>query len=417
MMRSSDIVSMSFHAIRSNKLRSGLTLFGVILGVASIIAVMTAISMVQRTMEQEMTILGAQTFQVQKWPSGPTTAEERRAAMSWPPVTIDEANAIREHVQTVDIVGPELWQFGVTAEYRGESLDRATVCGGTPEYAPNNTHFVGYGRNLSQMDVRTGRKVVVIGHAIAARFFPYTDPLGKEINIDGRRFEVIGVFDEKTSAMGGGYDNYLLIPIRTFTNFWGSVDGGGRPRSVNVTVHARTPDVVDDAMEETRQLLRRLRGLSRSEPDNFEMFNSASSISQFNQMTAGVKLTAFIVGTIALVVAGIGIMNIMLVSVTERTREIGVRKSLGARPRDILRQFLLEAVVLCNVGGVIGVLVGFAFGNALVKLGMSPNFESAVPLEWAVVGLVFCSAVGLLFGLLPAVRASRLHPIDALRYE
>ncbi len=147
------------------------------------------------------------------------------------------------------------------------------------------------------------------------------------------------------------------------------------------------------------------------------MLNSASSISQFNQMTAGVKLTAFIVGTIALVVAGIGIMNIMLVSVTERTREIGVRKSLGARPRDILRQFLLEAVVLCNVGGVIGVLVGFAFGNALVKLGMSPNFESAVPLEWAVVGLVFCSAVGLLFGLLPAVRASRLHPIDALRYE
>ncbi len=415
-MRGSDIVFMSFHAIRSNKLRSGLTLFGVILGVASIIAVMTAIAVVQSTMEKEMTILGAQTFQVQKWPSGPTTAEERRLAMSWPPVTIEEANAIRENVQSVDIVGPELWQFGVKAEYRGEEIEQATIAGATPEYAPNNTHFVGYGRNLSQMDVRSRRKVVVIGAAIATRLFPFVDPIGREMRIDGREFEVIGVFDEKKSAMGGGYDNYLILPITTFGDIWGMMQGNGFPRSVNVTIHARTPEVVDDAMEETRQLLRRLRGVPRSEPDNFEMFNSASSIAQFNQMTAGIKLAAFVVGTIALVVAGIGIMNIMLVSVTERTKEIGVRKSLGARPRDILRQFLLEAIVLCNVGGVIGVLIGFGFGNFLAKQ-MSSGFESLVPLEWAVGGLLFCSAVGLLFGMLPAVKASRLHPIEALRYE
>ncbi len=415
-MRQADTVLMSLQAIRSNKLRSGLTLFGVILGVASIIAVMTAVSVVQNTMEQEMTILGAQTFQVQKWPSGPTSAEERRAAMKWPPVTIDEANAIRQHVQNVDIVGPELWQFGIKAEYRDVEIEQATICGGTPEYAPNNTHFIGYGRNLSQMDIRSGRKVVVIGAAIAEQFFPFTDPIGKEIRMDGREFEVIGVFDEKKSAMGGGYDNYLLIPISAFTSIWGATDQRGFPRSVNVTVHARTPDVVDDAMEETRQLLRRLRGVPRGEPDNFEMFNSESSIAQFNQMTAGVKLAAFVVGTIALVVAGIGIMNIMLVSVTERTKEIGVRKSLGARPRDILRQFLLEAIVLCNVGGIIGVLIGFGFGNVLAKQ-MSPNFESLVPVGWGLTGLVFCTVVGLTFGMLPAIRASRLNPIDALRYE
>lgn len=416
-MQAFDLFQMSLQAIRGNKLRSGLTLFGVVLGVASIIAVMTAISVVQSTMEEEMTILGAQTFQVQKWPSGPTTAEQRRLAMSWPAITIDHADAIREQIQTVDIVGPELWQFAVKASYRGEEIEGAVVSGATPEYAPNNTHFVAYGRNLSQMDVRAARSVVVIGHAIAERLFPFVDPIGRDMRIDGREFEVIGVFDEKKSAMGGAYDNYLLIPISTFGNIWGWTQDNGFARSVNVTIHARSPDVVDDAMEETRQLLRRLRSVPRGDPDNFEMFNSASSIARFNEMTAGVKIAAFVVGTIALVVAGIGIMNIMLVSVTERTKEIGVRKSLGARPRDILNQFLLEAIVLCNVGGVIGVALGFGFGNALVKLGMSPAFESVVPLEWAVVGLLFCSAIGLVFGMLPAIKASRLNPIDALRFE
>ncbi|MDJ0758594.1 MAG: ABC transporter permease [Woeseiaceae bacterium] len=416
-MQRLDTLVMSLQAIRSNKLRSGLTLFGVILGVASIIAVMTAISVVQGTMEKEMTILGAQTFQVQKWLSGPTTEEERRLARNWPPVTIEEADAIREQVDSVDIVGPELWNFQLKAEYRGEMIENAIVVGGTPEYAPNNTHFVAYGRNVSRMDVRSARKVAVIGSAIAERLYPFVDPIGREIRVDGRNYEIIGVFDEKKSAFNSGYDSYVLIPITTFIDTWGMLQPNGFPRSVNVTIHAKTPELIDDAMEETRAVLRRMRGLPRSAPDNFEMFNSESSISQFNEMTAGVKLGAFVIGAIALVVAGIGIMNIMLVSVTERTKEIGVRKSLGAKPRDILRQFLLEAIVLCNVGGVIGVLIGFGFGNLLVKLGMSPSFESVVPLQWAVVGLLFCTSVGLLFGMLPAIKASRLNPIDALRYE
>jgi len=140
-------------------------------------------------------------------------------------------------------------------------------------------------------------------------------------------------------------------------------------------------------------------------------------ITQFNEMTAGVKAGAFVIGIIALLVAGIGIMNIMLVSVTERTKEIGIRKSLGAKPRFILRQFLIEAIVLCNVGGVIGVLIGFGIGNMMVKMGLGSEFESVVPMEWAVIGLLFCSAVGIIFGMLPAIKASRLNPIDALRYE
>jgi putative ABC transport system permease protein len=417
-MRQLDIFAMSMQAIRGNKLRSSLTLVGIILGVASIIAVMTAITVVQDTMEKEMSVLGAQTFQVQKWPSGFTSEAERRAAMRRPPVTLSDAQAIRDHVQTVDIVGAEIWDFGFKAEYHGEETnDNIAIVGGTPEYPQNNTHFVIDGRNISQMDVRAGRKVVVIGHDIAQKLYPFVDPIGREIRIDGRKYEVIGVFDEKKSAFGSQYDNYILAPVSTFLNIYGITDRNGFERSVNITVHAKTPEVVYDAIEETRQVLRRNRGVKRGEPDNFDYFNSESTITQFNQMTMAVKIGAFVVGIIALVVAGIGIMNIMLVSVTERTKEIGVRKSLGAKPKDILRQFLLEAIVLCNLGGVIGVSLGFAFGNLLVKSAISSSFESAVPMEWAVIGLLFCTVIGVGFGMLPAIKASRLNPIDALRYE
>jgi putative ABC transport system permease protein len=407
---------MSLGAIVSNKLRSALTLVGIVAGVASIIAVMTAISVVQSTMEKEMSILGAQVFQVQKWPVGGFHSdEERRRAMRRPPMTVEHANLIRDQVTSVDIVGAELWDFGMVVEYKGEATNpNITICGGTPEYAPNNTHYVGLGRNISQMDIKSARSVAVIGHAVGQKLFPFVDPIGKEIRLDGRKYEVVGVFDEKKSAFGGGYDNYVLTPITTYLKTYGMVDRNGFSRSVNITVRAKTPELIRDAIEETRQVLRRSRGVKPHEEDNFDFFNSESLITQFNDMTVGVKIAAFIIGIIALVVAGIGIMNIMLVSVTERTKEIGIRKSLGAKPRNILTQFLLEAVVLCNIGGIIGVLAGFGLGNVVTIFA---PFDVTVPTEWAVIGLVFCSVVGIGFGLLPAIKASRLNPIDALRYE
>ncbi|MDH3430953.1 MAG: ABC transporter permease [Gammaproteobacteria bacterium] len=417
-MQNIDTFIMSLQAIRTNKLRSSLTLVGIVLGVASIIAVMTGISVIQGTMEKEMSVLGAQTFQVQKWPSGFSTDEERRKAMRRPPMTLSDAQAIRDHVKSVDIVGSEIWEFGFKAEYRDEETnDNLSIVGGTPEYPQNNTHFVAYGRNISQMDVHAGRKVVVIGYAIAQELYPFVDPIGRDIRIDGREYKVVGVFDEKKSAFGSQFDNYILMPVSTFTNTYGMINRDGFERSVNITVHARTPEIIDDAIEETRAVLRRVRGVKRGEEDNFEYFNSESTIREFNQMTAGVKVGAFVIGIVALLVAGIGIMNIMLVSVTERTKEIGVRKSLGAKPQYILRQFLLEAIVLCNFGGIIGVLVGFGIGNMMVKMGMSSSFEAVVPVQWAVIGLLFCTAVGVIFGMLPAIKASRLNPIDALRYE
>ena len=416
MSRLSDTLRMCFQALVANKLRSTLTLVGIVAGVASIIAVMTALSVVQGTMEREMSVLGAQTFQVQKWPAGGFASQEyRRKAMKRPPLTLENAQAIRDHAQTVDLVGSELWDFGFSASYKGiTSNPNISICGGTPEYPPNNTHYVGVGRNLEAIDIKAARKVAVIGYALAQKFFPYSDPIGKKIRVDGRVYEVIGVFDQKKSAFGGSFDTYVLIPVTTFVNTYGLVGRDGFGRSVNITVRAKTPELLDDAIEETRQVLRRDRGLKPGEEDNFEFFNSTSLITQFNKMSMGVKLAAFVIGIIALVVAGIGIMNIMLVAVTERTREIGIRKALGAPRASILMQFLLEAVILCNIGGLIGVMAGFGLGNLVAFFA---KFDAHVPVEWAVIGLVFCSAVGVGFGMLPAIRASQLNPIEALRHE
>jgi putative ABC transport system permease protein len=399
----------------ANKLRSGLTLVGIVAGVASIIAVMTAISLIQATLEHEMSVLGAQTFQVQKWPAGVSSDVERLRAMRRPPLTLENADAIRGHVPTVDLVGSEIWDFGFTVQYRGESTNpNVSIVGGTPEYPTNNTHYVGLGRNLSPMDVRGGAKVVVIGQAIAKKLFPFVDPIGREVLVDHRKYRVVGVFDEKKSAIGGSFDNYVLMPVTTFLNVYGLTDRQGNARSVNITVRAKTPGLMAEAIDQTRQILRAQRGVRPGEEDNFDFYNSQSLITEFNKMSVGVKVAGFVIGIIALVVAGIGIMNIMLVAVTERTREIGLRKALGARASSIRTQFLLEAVVLCNIGGVVGVLVGFGLGNLVAVF---TDFQPRIPLEWAFIGLAFCSTVGIAFGMLPAMRASKLDPIEALRYE
>ncbi len=408
-------LAMALDSIRAHKLRSALTLLGIVAGVASIIGVMTGISVIQATMEQEMSVLGSRTFQVQKWPvRGFHNNVDWREIQKRAPITVAEADLVRERVGSADLVGAELWRFGSVVKFRGEETNpNVWVVGGTPEYPDNNTHFVGLGRNISNEDVKVGRRVAVIGYAIAEKLFPFIDPVGHEVKVDGRRFEVVGVFDEKKSAMGGNFDNYVLMPVSVFARVYGMRDGEF-DRSVNMTVRAVRPDLLPTAIEETRAVLRTERGVKPGEPDDFEIFTNDSQIRAFNSATQGVKIGAFVIGAIALVVAGIGIMNIMLVSVTERTREIGIRKALGARRRQILSQFLLEAVVLCNVGGVLGVLLGFGLGNIVA---MRFDFAFHVPIDWAANGIAFCTIVGVTFGMWPAVKAARLAPIEALRFE
>jgi len=409
---------MALAAIGAHKLRSFLTLVGIIAGVAAIIAVMTGVSVVQSQMEAELSILSTRTFQIQKFPPGGfgnNRDADFRKIQSWPPLLVDHADLIREKVASVDLVGAELWQFNARVSYRGESTEAVNwVCGGTPEYPENNTHYVELGRNLTREDVDTERNVAVLGYAIAQQLFPFADPVGKVVKVDGRKFTVQGVFAERKTAMGTNFDNYVLLPISVWKRMYGARDEDGRPRDVYITVRAASLEQLEDAKEETRAVLRAARGLSPREEDNFFYRSSDGDIRLFNEATANLKTAAFVLGIIALIVAGIGIMNIMLVSVTERTREIGIRKALGAKRRTILLQFLMEAIVLCNIGGLLGVAVGFGLGNLVT---MFTGFAVHIPMEWAVRGLLFCTFVGLVFGMWPAVRASRLVPIEALRYE
>ncbi len=407
---------MALAAIGAHKLRSSLTLVGIIVGVASIIAVMTAISVIQTSIETELAVLGTQTFQVQKYAAGgPMSEAERRKIMTRRPLAVEHANLIRERVADADLVGAELWSFGHTAKFRDIATNaNLTICGGTPEYAENNTHYVHSGRNLSAEDVQVGRSCVLLGYGVAEKLFPWTDPLQKTIKIDGRSFQVIGVLEEKKSSLGGGFDNYLIMPISKFARMFSERDQFGRDRSVNITVRAKRPELLNDTIEETRAVLRQSRGLKPQQEDDFTIFTNDTQIKTFHRTTAGIKTGSFVIGMIALIVAGIGIMNIMLVSVTERTKEIGIRKSLGAKRKDILMQFLLEAILLANVGGAIGVALGFGLGNLV---SVFTRFAPHVPLEWSVAGLVFCTLVGLTFGLWPAWKASKLDPIAALRFE
>lgn len=414
-MQISEALFMALNAIRDNKLRSSLTLVGITLGVASIIAVMTAVAAIQRSIETEITVFGAQTFRLQRLPKGFASEEQLAASKYWPAVTQSEAQAIRENAKLIDAVGVELWEDGRSASYNGSSAEASVfICGGTPEYSDVNAHAIESGRNLSRIDLMAGRKVVVLGHALANELFPYVDPIGKKILMDGQRYEVIGVFTKKVSAFSSRFEAMALIPISAFTSVYGNYDSQGVPRSANVTLHARSPEVLLDAIEEARMTLRRLRHLKPHDEDNFYYFTNQSSIENFNKVTVGLKIGAFVIGTVSLLVAGVGIMNIMLVSVTERTREIGIRMALGAKRKDVLRQFLLEAAVLCNIGGVIGIAIGFGLGYVLALI---TSLQATVPLVWAFYGMIFCSLVGLTFGVIPARKASRLNPIESLRYE
>jgi putative ABC transport system permease protein len=415
-MKLVEALKMALTAIKTHKLRSALTLIGIIAGVASIISVMTGISVIQTTFEKEMSVLGTRTFQVQKWAAGGVHNDaEWRKIQKRRPTTTEHADAIREKVRTADLVGSELWDFGHVAKYRDVATNsNLQICGGTPEYPENNTHYVEFGRNLTDEDIRIGRPVVVVGYAVAEKLFPWTDPIDKIIKIDGRKYSVVGIFEKKSSALGSGFDNYLLIPITTFKKLYGARTRYGMERSVNITVRAQSSALLQSTIEETRAVMRMERGLKPGQEDDFTIFTNDTQIKEFNRQTASIKIGSFVIGIVALIVAGIGIMNIMLVSVTERTREIGIRKSLGAKRKNILSQFLMEAVILSNFGGLGGVIVGFGLGNIVSIL---THFQAHVPLEWALIGLMFCTTVGLVFGIWPAMKASKLDPITALRYE
>ena len=403
--------SMALNAIAAHKLRSALTLVGVLIGVFSIIVVMTAIRVMQQNIESELSQLGAHSFVIQKWPEifvgGGRDAWEkiwRRKQLTYP-----LALALKEKAPLAGAVAVEVEQsLGQVRSRFFTTTPSIPLLGVSPELFAARNWVVEEGRAILPSDLDATRNVCVLGNALAKKLFPYSSPVKERIKFEGIDYTVIGLLEAKGKAMGGDQDLFVAIPITTGINRY------GHERSVSIRVQASDERTFDDTVEQVRGVLRTLRKVPPGDADDFELFSNDTLIAQFRSITQAARIGAAVISSIALLAAGIGIMNIMLVSVTERTREIGIRRAIGAKKRNIMIQFILEAILLCEVGGIIGVLLGIAGGNAAAFfLKMPPS----IPLDWAGVGLLLCSIVGIVFGTYPAYKAANLDPIDALRYE
>ncbi len=402
---------MAMNALTSHKLRSALTLLGVLVGVFSIIVVMTAMRVLQQNIESELSGLGSNTFAVQKWP-GVYFGGREGFEKFWrrKNITYDQGMQVRDRATLASHVGLEqvFWTGSVSSRYE-KSLPEAQLFGSTPGCFPAKNWNVAEGRALLESDVDSGHDICILGAGLANSLFPYGSALGERVKFDGINYSVVGVLEKRGSALGGDQDNFAVIPLTTGLNRYGRTW-----RSLSVLVQARDQASYEDTVEQVRGVLRTIRKVEPGKEDDFEIFSNDSLISQFNTFTQTVRYGVAAVSSIALIAAGIGIMNIMLVSVTERTREIGIRRAVGAKKRNIMTQFIMEAVVLCEVGGLVGVGLGILGGNATAFFLKMPP---VLPLDWAIIGLLICSVVGIIFGTYPAYKAANLDPVESLRYE
>ncbi len=407
-MNFKEIIIFAFDSLRANKLRSALTLLGIVVGVFSIIAVMTAVRVLQNSIESGLSSLGTHTFQIQKMPMMASNTEWRKAQKR-KDITYEQALRLKEQMTLAKYIGIEGWVGGRVVQFGNTKTNpNVGVAGEEPEGFPTNNWIIAEGRSFNEQDLRSASLITVLGADVAKKLFPRGGAIGAEVRVGQYNYTVIGVLEPQGSVLGGNQDNFVAIPLTTFLNHY------GKNRSLNIMIKAMNAEVYDDCIEEARNILRTIRKVPPAEPDDFTLFSNESLINTFNDFTKYVKLGVSVISFIALLTAGIGIMNIMLVSVTERTREIGIRKAIGARKSDILSQFVLEAIVICEVGGIIGIVLGILGGNIVAFLF---SFPVIFPVDWAILGVMITTLVGLIFGVYPAWKAANLDPIEALRYE
>ncbi len=407
----SEIISIAFSTLRANKLRASLTLAGIIIGVFSIIAIMTLLNALQAGIEGGLSELGSNTYQIQKFPAimvgGPGSGRKYR---NRPDITYEQGVRLMDkatmykYISIEDYIGSKVFKF------RNLTTNPNNTIGGVmPSYLECNNRAIQVGRFISDADISNNSKVCVLGMDVVDKLFPGVNPVGQYILLDNHEFMVIGIFEKKGEAFGQSNDNYALIPITTMQQIYGKNN-----RSVNIAIQAPSKDQFNESVENIVSVMRTIRKDKPGEPDSFEIYSNDSLIGEVNNFTKYFKYGAGFISFIALLAAGIGIMNIMLVSVTERTKEIGIRKAIGAKNASILTQFLIEAIILCQLGGIVGIVMGIMTGNIL---GMYLSSPVVIPYDWVIIGLVVCSIVGIVFGVYPAYKAAKLDPIDALRYE
>ncbi|MBC8401178.1 MAG: ABC transporter permease [Candidatus Marinimicrobia bacterium] len=402
---------MALEAIRENKLRASLTLLGIIIGMFSFIGANTAILTLESSINKGLSIFGSNTFLIQKYPLIQMGGHTRHKYRNRRNITYRQYEELKERAQLPVMVSVIDGTGGKSIKYKDRQAKiSASVNGGDEGAMRSLKTYIADGRDLTRQDVDFSRNVVILGMDIVDQLFPFEDPLGKYITVNGLKYRVIGITERQGNLFGQSQDDFILIPIsnylRQFSNRW---------TSLSITIEAESVELYDKTKDEVVGIMRTIRKVDPGDDNDFEVASNDELIDTFAQFTSGFKLFAFAISIIALAVAGIGIMNIMLVSVSDRIKEIGIRKAVGANRRDILTQFLTEAVFLSMFGGIIGVILGVVVGGNAVA--MIFNIPAVIPIDWVFYGLLVCSMIGIGFGSYPAYRAAKLDPIESLHYE
>jgi putative ABC transport system permease protein len=407
-----DAVLMALSSVKGNKFRSILTIMGVLVGVAAVISMASVIDGLNGAAEVEIDRMGSNVIMVNKFPQGVDHDDLTEDERNRPAITIGEAQAILDNCPSVDGVAPHNYYFrpgGNEAKYNNRKFNNPNLNGTWPDYVRVRAKNVSSGRFLNETDLKFRRMVCVLGAGVAEVLFPGEDGTGKMIRVNGDEFEVIGIFEKVESNFGNEFENRLVsIPMTTFSKLipW--------EKELALEVSARSRQLMGQAQDEIISALRIYRKVPFDKPNNFALSTQDQFKEQAAQITDVIYMIMIVITSVGLLVGGIGVMNIMLVSVTERTREIGVRKAIGAKKANIVLQFLTEAMSLAGLGGVIGVVVGVILGMILNK---TFNFPISLPFLWIVIGFGVSVTVGLVSGVYPAIKAARLDPIESLRYE
>jgi putative ABC transport system permease protein len=400
--------SMAVGSLRTNKLRTFLTLLGIIIGVLTIIAVVSVIQGLNNYVYTKMSFFGANDFSVQKFSMIGTSLKEFREQMKRKDLTMAELEMLRANCRSCTLVGATT-STSRTVKVGNQSVKDSEIRGVTYlDHEIGSILELQAGRHIQKEDEDRSRAVCVIGSEIAENLFPGVDPIGRWLKVGNTNFLIIGVGTKKGKILGFSQDNYVRVPITTFMKTYGS------RRSIGINIHTHSQEQMASAQEEVRTLLRSFRKRTYKDTDDFAFATSETFISFYKTATSGIYFAMIAVSSIALLVGGIVIMNIMFVSVSERTKEIGIRMAVGARRRDILFQFLLEASVISAVGGIIGIILGFAAAKAVTAATSMPS--SVEPFS-VLLAIVMSWSIGLFFGIYPANRAAKLDPVEALRAE
>ena len=405
-----EIFRLAFSSLMSNKLRSSLTILGIAVGVFSVIGVMTLINGMRVSIENGLNVLGANSFQISKWPAISFSSADWARYRNRRDITYTIASRFKEQMGDSARINLRIGRGGQTVINRDRRTNPNVQLAGTDEnFITAFNYDVAVGRNLGPDDVEYGRPVCVLGADVVEKLFGHEEALGHLVRINSQNYMIVGILAAKGTSFGQSQDNLVLTPITRWLAIYGRAW-----RSVSINVQALSQADMAATQEKATGVMRLVRGLHPEDLNDFEVFSNESLIEAFNKIADIVAIGALVISAIALLASGVGVMNIMLVSVTERTKEIGVRKSIGAKKRNILLQFLAEAVALSLIGGVAGVAIGVGGGNGVAML---MNTEVTFPWMWAIIGLLVCGGIGVIFGLYPAWKAARLDPIEALRYE